>query len=384
MAAGNLLFSLLKQYWFSARLFTDMPKQTGYTALSDLFQDELPELEYAKTAEEESKYRKVAKFLILIGGDEAAKILSKLSAGQAEAVSREITAIKGITREEAGEVLNEFRSLMAVSSGGYKGAITGGVDEARKFLHAAYGTEKGEAVLRKAVPESVENPFGFLENFTAEQLGILFKEESAAAEALVLSRLPPKLAAEVIKNEDPNKKTEIVRRIAKMSKIAPSIMEQVAAALKEKARKTGKTDSEKIDGMNTLAAILKSSDVSFESKLLGELERADPFLSYDLRARLYTLDDILRMNDLVLEEKLRTMSEKEIVFLLKGRNQAFIGKILSNVSAPRRALIREEADIVGIVPRMETDMVAADFLNWFRRGREKGEILLSEDDEMIV
>jgi flagellar motor switch protein FliG len=358
--------------------------KTGHAVLSDLFQDETPEQDFIKTAEEDSKYRKVAKFLILIGEEEAAKILSKLNAKQVEVVSREIASIKGITKTEVEAVFTEFRSLMAASSGGYKGSFTGGVDEARRLLYAAYGPEKGEMMLRKTVPEAVENPLGFLEEFSAEQLLILFKEESAAAESLVLSRLPAKLAAEVIKNESASRKSEIIKRIAKMSKIAPFVMEQVAAALKEKARKIGGTDSEEIDGMNTLAAILKSSDASFGSKILEELEYDDPSLSYTLRTRLYTLDDILRVNDLALEEKLRSMSEKEIVFLLKGRRQALIDKILSNVSVPRRALIREEAEILGPVPRFEADTVTSDFLNWFRRGREKGEILLADDEDIIV
>ncbi|MDR0557730.1 MAG: flagellar motor switch protein FliG [Treponema sp.] len=361
-----------------------MARKPGYSALSDLFQDDASEQELVKTSGEDSKYRKVAKLLILIGGDEAAKVLSKLNVKQAEIVSKEIASIKGVTQAEAEELLAEFQSFMTVSSGGYKGSFSGGVDEARNLLYAAYGPEKGEAMLRKIAPDAVESPFGFLEDFTAEQLGILFKDESAASEALALSRLPAKLAADVIKNEEPAKKIEIIKRIAKMNKVAPFVLEQAAVALKEKARRIGRTDSEQIDGMNALAEILKASNVSFESRLLGELDGDDPSLGYNLRARLYTLDDILRMNDLALEEKLRTMSEKEIVFLLKGRRQVFIDKILSNVSTPRRALIREEAEILGTVPRFETDVVASDFLNWFRRGREKGEILLADDEDIIL
>ncbi|MDR0375191.1 MAG: flagellar motor switch protein FliG [Treponema sp.] len=361
-----------------------MARKPGYSALSALFQDDESEQELVKVGGGDSKYRKVAKLLILIGGEEAAKVLSKLNVKQAEIISREIASIKGITSAEAEKLFAEFRSFMAVSSGGYRGSSAGGVDEARKLLHAAYGPEKGEATLRKTVPEAVENPFGFLENFTAEQLGVLFKDESPASEALVLSRLPARLAAEVIKREESARKTEIIKRIAKMDKIAPSVMERVADALKEKARKIGRTDSEEIDGMNALAEILKAADASFESRLLEELEGDDPSLSCNLRARLYTLDDILRMSDLALEEKLRTMSEKEIVFLLKGRRQSFIDKILSNVSTPRRALIREEAEILGTVSRFEADVVASDFLNWFRRGRERGEILLADDEDIII
>jgi flagellar motor switch protein FliG len=338
---------------------------------------------FIKTDKEpESKYRRVAKFLILMGGDEAARIFAKLDRAQVEAISKEITTIHGISEEEAKALFEEFSSLLSLS-GGYTGAFSGGVEEARRLLYAAFGPEKGEAMLRKTVPEAAGKPFAFLEDFSAEQLTLLFKEESPAAEALVLSRLPPKLAAEVINTAEPKRKLEIIRRIARMDRVAPSVLEQVAAALKEKARKTGKTDTEAIDGMGALAAIIRSSGFSFETRLLNELSTEAPDLSYDLRSRLYTLDDVVRASDIVLEEKLRSMSERDIVFLLKGRKQAFIQKILMNVSAPRRALIREEADILGPVSRMEADMVASDFLTWFRRGRETGTIVLSDDEDLV-
>ncbi|MDR0554601.1 MAG: hypothetical protein LBG76_07375, partial [Treponema sp.] len=43
----------------------------------------------AQEEEQESKYRRVAKLLILIGSDEAAKILSHLDPEQVEAISKE-------------------------------------------------------------------------------------------------------------------------------------------------------------------------------------------------------------------------------------------------------------------------------------------------------
>ncbi|MDR0644507.1 MAG: flagellar motor switch protein FliG [Treponema sp.] len=338
-------------------------------------------LDFIKTASD-SKYRKVAKFLILIDKEAAVQILSKLEPEQIEEISKEIASIRGISAEEAAYLFDEFKSLMALS-GGYKGPFSGGVEEARKLLYAAFGTEKGESILKKTVPESVDKPFAFLEEFSAEQLGILFKDESPATEAMVLSRLPPKLAAEVIKNAESERKVEIVKRIAKINKVAPSVMETVAFALKEKINRMGKTETEKIDGMNALAAILKVSDVSFGEKMIDELTQNDQMLGYSLRATLYTLDDIAKADDRVVEEKLRSMSDKEIVYLIKGQSRLFIEKIMSNVSVQRRSMLREEADIIGPIRRIDADSVAADFLTWFRRGREKGTIMLIDDEDII-
>ncbi|MDR0451739.1 MAG: hypothetical protein LBH15_01690, partial [Treponema sp.] len=71
-----------------------------------------PEAPAGKKKEKESKYRRVAKFLILMGADQAARVLENLNEAQVEALSREIAQIRGITPDEADEVLEEFHSLL--------------------------------------------------------------------------------------------------------------------------------------------------------------------------------------------------------------------------------------------------------------------------------
>jgi flagellar motor switch protein FliG len=77
--------------------------------------------------QEISKYRRTAQFLVLIGSDKAAQILSRLDPEQIEAVSREIVSLRNISPEEGKAVLGEFRSLLSTpgvsspsSTGGLK------------------------------------------------------------------------------------------------------------------------------------------------------------------------------------------------------------------------------------------------------------------------
>ncbi|MDR3343744.1 MAG: flagellar motor switch protein FliG [Treponema sp.] len=332
--------------------------------------------------EQDSKYRRVAQFLILIGGDEAAQILSHLAPEQVEVISKEIASIRGITAEEAESVLGEFRSLLAASYN-YSGSSTGGVDTARRLLYAAFGSEKGEALLRKTVPGATNNVFGFLEDFSGEQLAMLLKDERPATVALVLSRLPPQLAAEVLSVTAADQKFEIVKRIARLGKTSPEVLERVADALREKARHVAHTETTSIDGMSALTAILKSSDASFGDRILNKLVGQDPDLGRDLKERLHTLDDVVKADDRPIQEKLMAMSDRDIVLLLKGRSDAFTEKIMANISAQRRVLIREEADVLGPVRRRDVDVVAGEFLTWFRENREAGHILLVDDEDII-
>jgi flagellar motor switch protein FliG len=335
-----------------------------------------------------SKYRRAAQFMVLIGSDEASRILSRLDPGQVEAISKEIVTIGSINPEEAEAVLEEFRSLLSPSYG-YSGSSSGGVEEARRLLYAAFGPEKGETLLLKAVPEAAENPFDFLKEFSGEQLALLFKDESPAACAMVFSRLPSKLSAAVLSNINADRKLEILRRIAHLKETSPEVLERTAAALREKARYFGRDERPgfaggELDGKNVLTAILKHSDLTFGGRLLEEMKENDPSLSKELKDRLYTLEDVVDAADRPIQEKLAGMDDREIALLLKGRSETFTQKILGNISQTRSEQIMEESEIMGAVPKIEAEAAAREFLSWFRLNREEGRILMLKGEDVLV
>ena len=332
----------------------------------------------------ESKYRRVAKFLILIGSEQAAEILAELDPKQVDEISKEIAFVKVIRPEERDEILAEFHELFSRPYS-FSGSSRGGIEAARRILYAAKGPEKGEELLNRAVPESRENIFSFLEEYSAEQLVVLLKNESAQTTALILSRLPPKLSAGTLGKLPAEIKPEVLKRMAHHAEISPDVLEQVSSALKEKVRHIGGGAKDiEIDGMQALAAILKQGDYSFGDRLINELEMDDPEIGKDLKEKLYTLDDVLNTVDRPIQEKLKTMTDGDIAILLKGRGMEFREKILSCVSAGRRKLIREESEIMGAVPKRDCDAVAGEFLAWFRLARENGDIILYSDKDVFL
>jgi flagellar motor switch protein FliG len=337
-----------------------------------------------ENAPKESKYRRVAKFLILIGSEQAAEILAELDPQQVDEISKEIALTKIIKPEERDEIMAEFHALFSKPYS-FSGSSQGGIETARRILYAAKGPEKGEELLNRAIPESKENLFSFLDDFSTEQLVMLLKNESAQTTAVILARLPPKLSAGTISKLPSSRKTEVLKRIAHQREVSPEVLEQVSAALKEKARHiSGNSKDIEIDGMQTLAAILKQGDYSFGDRLINELEQEDPDIGKDLKEKLYTLDDVVNTVDRPIQDKLKTMSEHDIAVLLKGRGEAFSRKILFCVSSGRRKLILEESELIGAVPKRDCDAVAGEFLAWFRLARENGNIILYSDEDVFV
>ncbi|MCL2276595.1 MAG: flagellar motor switch protein FliG [Treponema sp.] len=345
----------------------------------------IPVDKFEAKPQKDSKYARVAKFFVLIGSEQACGILAELDPQQVGEISKEIAKIKYIKPQEKAEILSEFNALFANNAFRIYGSSRGGIETARRFLYAAKGPVKGEEILNKAIPETKENIFTFLEEFSVDQLVMLIENESAQTAALILSRMPAKQSAGIICKLPPDNKADILKRIAHQKDVSPEVLEQVSAALKEKVRHiAGGANDLKIDGLQTLAAILKQGDYSFGDRLLNEIEEDDPQMGHSLKEKLYTLDDIVGAVDRPIQDKLKTMTENEIAVLLKGRGADFSEKILSCVSAGRRKSIREESELIGAVPKRDCDEAAKNFLSWFRAARERGDIMLYSDEDLFV
>jgi flagellar motor switch protein FliG len=322
---------------------------------------------------------KAAKFLLLLGQEEAAGVIKHFKPDEIEKISREIARIDHIDTAEANEILMEF-GWLAKSKGV---ALEGGSATAERMLVAAFGMDKAREMLRKAIPES-HRPFQFLNDFDARQLLVLLKDESAQAMAMILPYLEPKLASQVIAELPNELRNDVVRRIARLEGMAPDIIERVEIVLRDKIARIGRSDtSARIDGAAVLAGILKHVGGGLEDSILSGIEEDNPDLSRDIRERLFTVDDIHRVADRDVQKGLKDCGEREIALLLKGKSQIFRDKILSNISQSKRTIVLEEYEIMGTVRRDEAEKATRTFLEFFKRRWEAGDLILEGDEDLL-
>ena len=336
-------------------------------------------IEETKPGGKDSTYRRVAKFLVLIGEDEASKVLPLLSEAQIEKIIPEIASIRTINKEEATVILEEFNGIAN------KVSQSGGVETARDILIKAYGRKRADELLKKAMPMEGRIPFAYLKGLDTERVSLLIKDENVGVQALVLSYLPAEQSAALINKMDDESKKEVVMRLAKMEPVSPEVLRRVDQAMHEKSLHQTVETSENIDGRNALAQILKKMDVSSENDILSNLSEEDPDLGEDLRSRLFTYDDVVNADDKFIQNKLREMSEVDIAYLIAGKTQDFQEKILSNISANRRAEVREQDKILSVKRRSDVDKITSDFLSKLRQAYEMGELIIKDrnDDEFV-
>lgn len=329
----------------------------------------------ASSTEKDSIYRRVAKFLVIVGIDEAAKILPHLTEEQTEKIIPEIASIQKITPEESASILEEFESLVE------KAREEGGLETARNILTKAYGSEKAEDMLKKSVKYPDGKPFDYLSDANAERIKVLIDGESDAVKSLVLSQIEPKKAAKVINLMDVDDKKKIVLRLAKMKPVAPEVLAEIDRSLHEKLLTQNTENSQNMDGRGVLAQILKRMNPSAENSIINTLSEQDPELGEDLRKRLFTEEDVIGSDDRFIQNYLHDMEDRDIAVLIYGKNDAFREKILSNVSKNRRRVILDEESMIHHLTKSDSEKMTSLFYSVLRRAWENGDLRVSGRDE---
>lgn len=330
-----------------------------------------------KEVSNESVYTRVAKFLIIIGSDEAAKILPLLSEEQTQKIIPEIATIKSISDEEKVAILKEFQSLYQ----SVKGA--GGKDFAQEVLIKAYGAQKANELLERAKRFVGKKPFDYLSNVKVEKVASLLKDESNQTKSLVLANLESKKAAAVINSLDAPTKKDVILRLSKMGNVSEEALSALDKALYDKLQHK-RDDGIVIDGKERLADILKAMTPAGGSDILSAISREDEGLGEELRKRLFTLEDVVGADAKYIQARLHDMQSTDIARLIVNKTPAFREKILSCISSGRKSEVLEEEEY-GTFLKADCVRITNDFLARLRADYEKGTFIVAgrNDDEYV-
>lgn len=333
-----------------------------------------------KPLPESSGTAQAARFLLLLGKEEAGKVLRKMSEAEIEQVTAEIAGIKEIGREEAVQILQTFGDKFNL-----KGNSSGGLDRARSFLIQAFGEERAEQFIAKAVPDTVPAPFGFMNDLSLPQILQLLKEEPVETCSVVLSFLDAETVSSYLTSCDPATQVQLIRQMAKKRDMNPDILSRMDTLLQEKIHRIGKLDEIVIDGQDRLTEILKHMDMGAEKRILGDLEEGDPELSKSIKEQLHTIDCIFQMRPRDLQSLLLEMDSDNIAFILRGKEDKVVDHILNHLSSQRKLIIEETMILSPKVSRKDVDKETREFLNLIRKREEQGAyVLLGRDEEEYI
>ncbi len=298
---------------------------------------------------------KVAIVVASLEDEAAAAILQQLEPEMAVRVVtdiRDLGIIPGSVREQ---VLHEC----AAGIEEMRRSVRGGGLRASAVLTRAVGEKRAAVLLGEGGAKSEKFPFSMLADASPEQIaGALGREQpsmigtvlrylSARTSADVLGLLPSQIRKEAVvfmcRANRPN--DEAIRHIESFmaTKIDPDT---------RKARRT-EDSSDKID---TMANILQLVDRSVEEELLEAIDGYSAQIGSDIKDRLFTFEDIVRLGDSDVRKILEDVEHASLAIALRGSSIDVREKIFNNMSKRAAAGLKEEMEFT---PKMKLSDVEA-------------------------
>lgn len=289
--------------------------------------------------------KKAAILLISLGSETSAKIMKNLPDRYIQKVSYEIANIDQVNPEERDSVINEFIEM----SQAREYMIEGGIDYAKNLLNKAIGPQRAKEIIDMLNQIQLrERPFNIARKADPQQLINLLLNEQPQTVALILCYMQPEKAAVILSEFPIEMQSQIAERIGTITSTSPAIIEKIEKVIENKFFTYIENDLELVGGVRTLVEILNSVGRSTEKNIISVLEKRQPELAEEIKASLFTFEDIITLEKGDVQKVLRDVNNDDLALALKGVSDEIKSFIYSNLSIRAVESLKEELEFMDL------------------------------------
>ena len=308
----------------------------------------------------------------------AAQVMRQFTEAEAEEIAAEIIRLRRVEEGHAEAAITEFHAR--TRSG--RSDTRGGRDAAATLLDAAFGEERAAGLIDRAVSSAGGHSFEFMDSVDPSHVSRVLDGEAPGTVALVLAHLRPDVASHVLGAFSTSIRADIAQALATMGTPNPEIVEIVAETLRQRIRSAvAPADSAEVTGgVQPLVDIVKRSDVAAEYELLEEIERRDPALAEEMRARMLNFGDLVKFEDRDVQQVIRGLDASALATALHGADEAIVELVRANMSERNRELLDDEMTLLAKVRKSAVVEARAEIVKAMRELESSGAIAVRETD----
>jgi len=326
----------------------------------------------SKNGRELAGVEKAAILMMSLGEREAASILRHMEPKEVQRLGETMAALSNVTRDEIDVVLESF--VEAVDEETALGLDA--EDFVRNTLVEAFGVEKAASLIDKIITKPNSKGIETLKWLDARAIAEIFRQEHPQIVSIVLSYLENDQAAEVLKYFPPERRSDIVLRIATLDGVQPCALEELDRILERQYSGCLGVTSPACDGVSIAANILNFLDPEIESEITEFLKENDAELAEKIENSMFIFENLLDADDRGIQALLREVSSDTLLIALKGADEAVKEKIFRNMSQRAAEMLRDDLEAKGPVRLSEVEEAQKEILAIAKRMADAGEIAL--------
>lgn len=337
----------------------------------------MADIDYTKL----SRQQKLAIFLIVIGPEAASSIMKSFDDTEVELICREMSNYPIVSDVVGKQVMAEFGPIVGESCL----ATLGGLGYAQKTLELAKGDFKASSIIGRVGPTGTSiEVIKDISEMEGRQIFNLIKSEQPQTISFVLSYLDGAKASEIFMMLPPDLREDVIERLGTIESTSLDLVAKIVRSLGKHFDTKARPTFHHSGGVRAVATLLNGVDKEMSKGLLARLEERNPQLGASIRRKMFSFDDLQRLQPADLQRVLREVDSADLAVAMKSASDTLKEKIYGSISKRAAESLRDEISMLGPVRLKDVETSQDTIIQVVRRLEEEGSVSLDNSEDAVV
>jgi flagellar motor switch protein FliG len=287
-----------------------------------------------------TRAQKAAAILVAMGKPAASRLLKFFKQEELKALIEGARMLRTIPQSDLEAIVAEFEGEFTEGAG-----LLDSADRMDTMLKETLSAEEMSALMSdepKSAADAGPPPvWPALAKLDPARLGSVLSGEHPQTAAVVLSKLPPPTAANVMVTLEKSFRADVIRRMMAIATVPEPALRIIEESLRTRVLAEGATKDTGA-GQARVATLLNELDKNQLEEVMQDLAEAGTSNLDALRSRLFSFEDVIRLSQKARVTLFDGLSSELVTKALHNSDPALVEAVLSAIGARARRMIEAE------------------------------------------
>ena len=324
--------------------------------------------------------QKAAILMLALGEEQCSRLFSMMHEDEIKDVSAAMAQLGAVRAEVVERLCVDFADGM-----GSAGNLIGSYESTERLLQKSLPRDRASQIMEEIRGPAGRTMWDKLGNVNEAVLANYLKNEYPQTVAVVLSKVKPEHAANVLTLLPDSFAMEVVMRMLRMESVQKDVLDGVEKTLRAEFM-SNLARSTRRDAHEMMADIFNSLDRQAEARFLTALDERNRDAAERIRSLMFTFDDLQRLTQPAMQVLLRSVEKDKLPIALKGASEKLRDLFFKSMSERAGKMLKDDIAALGPVRLRDVDEAQAGIVATAKELAAQGQIEISEnkEEEVIV
>jgi flagellar motor switch protein FliG len=319
--------------------------------------------------------QRAAILMMALGEEQCARLFGMMHEDEIKDVSSAMAQLGAVRAEVVERLCADFADGI-----GSAGHLIGSFESTERLLQKSMPRDRASQIMEEIRGPAGRTMWDKLGNVNEAVLANYLKNEYPQTVAVVLSKVKPEHAANVLTLLPEAFAMEVVMRMLRMESVQKDVLDGVERTLRAEFM-SNLARSTRRDAHEMMADIFNSLDRQAEARFLTALDERNRDAAERIRSLMFTFDDLQRLSTPAIQVLLRAVEKDKLPIALKGASEKLRDLFFKSMSDRAGKILKDDIASLGPVKLRDVDEAQAGIVATAKDLAAQGQIEISENKE---